>query len=601
MPSILTQSPLRDGPNGALKGVTAFAGTGVEIVGSQAEWTNIKLLPSGTQGWVRTDTIGDAAAAPDLPFDEVIFADLCVLHGQMQGVVPHYMLAVAMHRSGLTDTSDGDEIGPFRITRAQWEAHCKDPEFDLDLPTAIQPWYKHPVVFAVMARRAEKALNPTGADARPSALDLYKHQWPDEPATSDQLDRAFKATADHEIAAVDKVLDKPAEQPTTNDHFAETPSNSKISQSAYNLILEFEISSQQVYEKKYRRPIWPGVQSGVTIGIGYDVGYASAAQLENDWKGLIADDMISALKSAIDVKGVSAKSVAGQLRDKVDVPWEAAIKVHSNTVIPRWVKSVENALNNTGRLGPDCLGALVSLTYNRGAGGYSINKPRFAEMRAIKQAMKDGTFGAIAAEIRAMKRLWPTVPGLLRRREREAKLFEQGLSAPASGGPSRGAPSHGADTSNAGAAAAAGSIVDRLKAQIDAGRITFQDARFKNELLGLSAGAKVTAKLQALVLKLSEIASPIEISSVVRTGDAGHHGTGRAIDIGNEMIAKKLLPHVANLDQVQALGIDEIIFDASKVGESDPQIWNFDRGIPHRFNASTMAQHGNHIHFAVEG
>ena len=127
MPSILTQSPLRDGPNGALKGVTAFAGTGVEIVGSQAEWTNIKLLPSGTEGWVRTDTIGDAAAAPDLPFDEVVFADLCVLHGQMQGVVPHYMLAVAMHRSGLTDTSDGDEIGPFRITKAQWEAHCKDP------------------------------------------------------------------------------------------------------------------------------------------------------------------------------------------------------------------------------------------------------------------------------------------------------------------------------------------------------------------------------------------------------------------------------------------------------------------------------------------
>ena len=158
-----------------------------------------------------------------------------------------------------------------------------------------------------MARRAEKALNPTGADARPSALDLYKQQWPDEPATSDQLDRAFKATADHEIAAVDKVLDKPAEQPTTNDHFDETPSNSKISQNAYNLILEFEISSQQVYEKKYRRPIWPGVQSGVTIGIGYDVGYATAAQLENDWKGLISDDMISALKSAINVKGVAGK------------------------------------------------------------------------------------------------------------------------------------------------------------------------------------------------------------------------------------------------------------------------------------------------------
>ncbi|HZO47280.1 MAG TPA: hypothetical protein VFB68_15400 [Xanthobacteraceae bacterium] len=592
MPSIVTQSSLRDGPNGKPKGVTALAGIGIEVLGSQEEWSNIRLKPSGTEGWVRTDTIGDAAAAPDLPFDEVTFANLCVLHGQMQGVVPHYMLAVAMHRSGLADTSDGDEIGPFRITKEQWAAHCKEPEFDIDLPTTIQPWYKHPAVFAVMARRAEKALNPTGADARPSAVDLYKQQWPAEPATSDELDRAFKATADHEIAAVDRVLDKPAEQPTTNDHFGETPSNSKISQAAYNLILEFEISSQQVYEKRYRRPIWPGVQSGVTIGIGYDVGYASVPQLENDWRGLISDGMISELKRAIDVRGPTAKSLAGQLKDKVDIPWDAAIKVHSATVIPRWVAAVEKALKNTDKLSPDCLGALVSLTYNRGAGGYSIDKPRFAEMRAIRQAMANGSFGGIAAQIRAMKRIWPTVPGLLRRREREAKLFEQGLSAPAGGGIGGGA-----TTSGAGTAVAAGSVVDQLKAQIAAGRITFQDPKFKDDLLG----TKVTAKLQALVLKLSELAAPLEISSVVRTGDSGHHGTGRAVDIGNEMvIAKKLLPQVANLDQVQALGIDEIIFDASKVGESNPQIWNFDRGIPHRFNASTMAQHGNHIHFAVE-
>jgi GH24 family phage-related lysozyme (muramidase) len=83
-------------------------------------------------------------------------------------------------------------------------------------------------------------------------------------------------------------------------------------------------------------------------------------------------------------------------------------------------------LPNTGKLGPDSLGALVSLTYNRGA-SYPKAGERYKEMRAIKTHMTNKAYFKVPAEFRSMKRIWPDVPGLQARREREAKLFELGL------------------------------------------------------------------------------------------------------------------------------------------------------------------------------
>jgi hypothetical protein len=58
------------------------------------------------------------------------------------------------------------------------------------------------------------------------------------------------------------------------------------------------------------------------------------------------------------------------------------------------------------------------------------------------------------------------------------------------------------------AAAAQNPVVEQLKAQIAAGKIIFDAARLKNQLLGLNAGTRVTRKLQFLVLQLSKLASP---------------------------------------------------------------------------------------------
>lgn len=149
---------------------------------------------------------------------------------------------------------------------------------------------------------------------------------------------------------------------------------------------------------------------------------------------------------------------------------------------------------------------------------------------------------------------------------------------------------------------AAVTVNEQLKDQISAGKIIFdagKEAELKNQLLQENSGVKVTQTLQSLVLKLSQLVAPhIRISSLVRT--SGHHGAGRAVDIGNEEIADSLLPLVASDEQVEALEIDELIFDASVAGEADRNEWNYDQGSKHAYNNATLNDHKDHIHLSVK-
>ncbi len=155
-----------------------------------------------------------------------------------------------------------------------------------------------------------------------------------------------------------------------------------ISQAAIDLIVREEVSSKEIYERNYRRPEWPGGSSGVTIGIGYDVGagVGDKAQLWSDWRGHIPDQMIAALEPAIGVTGERARAFTARLRDKVDVPWDAAMAVFEGVDVPRWYAICAKALPNFEELPPACSGALVSLAYNRGA---SFSKQRDPATRRI--------------------------------------------------------------------------------------------------------------------------------------------------------------------------------------------------------------------------
>lgn len=203
-----------------------------------------------------------------------------------------------------------------------------------------------------------------------------------------------------------------------------------ISRDAFNLIVEFEVSSKSEYNRKYRHPIKPGGESGITIGIGYDCGYSTAAQIRSDWGAVLPQSMVDVLVTVAGLKKANANRALLLIRNKVDVPWEAALAVFSNTSLPKYLAMADN-LPNWDKLSPDCKGALVSLVYNRGA-SFNKSEDRYREMRNIKAHMAASRFSAIPAEFRSMKRIWAgdeSVKGLLARRDREAALFERGLKS----------------------------------------------------------------------------------------------------------------------------------------------------------------------------
>jgi len=200
-----------------------------------------------------------------------------------------------------------------------------------------------------------------------------------------------------------------------------------ISDKAIDLIVHAEVSGKDQYNKIYHKPVWPKGASGVTIGIGYDIGYTTAAKLREDWKGLIPDKVIDQLQRAVGVKRAPAATLARELANAgVSIPWEAAMSVFMKRDMPRWIATVEKALPNATKLNKSSLGALVSLAYNRGP-SFSAVGDRYREMNNIKRHMANGDLAKIPGEFLSMRRLWPTLRGLQTRREREAELFKSGL------------------------------------------------------------------------------------------------------------------------------------------------------------------------------
>lgn len=204
-----------------------------------------------------------------------------------------------------------------------------------------------------------------------------------------------------------------------------------IAQSAIDLIVAAEVSSRAVYERKYTHPEWPGEASGITIAIGYDVGYAAPDKLRRDWKARIPDEMIDVLVPCCGKTGEAAHLLLPEVRSRVTVPWAPAIEVFLNADLPEYTAKVCAAVPGADKLSPECLGALVSLAYNRGTGGFNDARPRFDEMRAIRRMIEQGKLEGVSDQFRLMKRLWPNSRGLRERRDAEAALWDRGLKSPA--------------------------------------------------------------------------------------------------------------------------------------------------------------------------
>jgi hypothetical protein len=186
-------------------------------------------------------------------------------------------------------------------------------------------------------------------------------------------------------------------------------------------IVRFEIGSRARYEKLYAHPTWPGGESGVTIGVGYDLGFTSKAQIETDWAPFLELPARASLSAVQGITGAPAERLARGIRH-VHIPLAAAEAVFYASTLPRFAKMTREAFPGVERLPFDAQGALLSLVFNRGA---SLEGDRRREMRAIRDVLKGrrASLADIAVQVDAMQRLWPNMRGLRERRASEAALI----------------------------------------------------------------------------------------------------------------------------------------------------------------------------------
>jgi hypothetical protein len=195
----------------------------------------------------------------------------------------------------------------------------------------------------------------------------------------------------------------------------------QLSDKAYKLILEYEVGGGSGYYNKYlKHPSYPGGESGVTIGIGYDMGYNAASQFATDWKNILDAGSYTRLALHLGKKSSIAKTAISSIKD-IEIPWESAEVVFKNNTLPRFINETKKAFPGSENLHPDAFGALVSLVFNRGG---SVSGSSRVEMLNIRNLIPSKDYEAIANEIKKMKRLWigKGLDGLLTRRDDEASL-----------------------------------------------------------------------------------------------------------------------------------------------------------------------------------
>lgn len=200
----------------------------------------------------------------------------------------------------------------------------------------------------------------------------------------------------------------------------------KISQRAFDMTVAEEVTGKAYYIKHYQRPEWPGVSSGVTVAIGYDLGQASRAKIAADWGKLVDPGMLLVMQSCSGITGAAAKAKCAEVKSSILIPWDAAISVFANRDVPSWTATVLNAVPGADKLTPTCLGMLFDTAYNRGAGGFNSSTDRNREMKAIRDDVKMGVLADVPRQFESMKRIWPTVSGLQRRCQRRADLWREG-------------------------------------------------------------------------------------------------------------------------------------------------------------------------------
>jgi len=198
----------------------------------------------------------------------------------------------------------------------------------------------------------------------------------------------------------------------------------KPSKNTLNLLFEYEVGGGKAYyEKKLSRFTWPGGASGPTIGIGIDTAYYNPQEIASIFK-FLPEDQIHLIQGAAGKTKQRGKDYTLELRKAgIVVTWDHAVEIFEDLTWPKFSKAAEKAFPDLTELHEDAYGTIVSLVFNRGT---SMSGDSRREMRNIRALVPDKNYKKIAAEFRAMKRIWEGqgLDGLLKRRDAEATLME---------------------------------------------------------------------------------------------------------------------------------------------------------------------------------
>ncbi len=196
----------------------------------------------------------------------------------------------------------------------------------------------------------------------------------------------------------------------------------QLSEKVESFVIGLEVDGKTGYNSKYHQPLWPEFESGITIGIGYDIGYVTAEEFDRDWAALYPSAK-GKLQTVIGYKGHGAKLALPYVTN-LSISWDIALSVFRSATVPKFWKETLRAFPGADQLPADAFGALWSLVYNRGA---SLKGENRLEMRTIAGLVQLKDLKGIANQLRAMKRVWIGTSiqnGMAKRREAEARLVE---------------------------------------------------------------------------------------------------------------------------------------------------------------------------------
>lgn len=200
-----------------------------------------------------------------------------------------------------------------------------------------------------------------------------------------------------------------------------------ISRKAADLIIQFEIGGRNIYEKSYQKPTWAGGESGITIGIGADLGYMTEKEFMKVWSPHLNLNFIECLRKVVGLKGIQAKQMLRGEILNVRVPYNTAYEVFVKYDIPKYYAKTKAIYPQLNELNEDTQGALVSMVYNR---GNKLEGDSRIEMKRIVEMVKNKDYEGIAEEIEKSKRHWENkgLDGLVVRREAEADLVRDSFA-----------------------------------------------------------------------------------------------------------------------------------------------------------------------------